>query len=219
MKAKNPWLDLPLDIYINHMGHSQVLQYQAINGIMQMQAEFAEKNKVNKIAILGITDGNGLQHFSKRPCFQSILALDINPKYLIVCEKTYGSVLNSLHIKSCDLTLCENAIEILSGSDMVIANLVLEHVGIAAFLKVIAGIKENLNFLSLTIQQNNCNGGNVSKSGYENAFDSVGDDMHLIDPSDLTGSLKNMGYMKSKQTLKELPNDKRFLTMDFIKSI
>ena len=55
----NPWEDIKLDDYENHMSMDSVKQLQTMNAIMKEQFE---DYPVDTAMVLGIAGGNGLEH-------------------------------------------------------------------------------------------------------------------------------------------------------------
>lgn len=58
----NPWKEIPLTDYENHMKLDSVMQLQAMNEMMEGQLD---DYPVSGIMILGIAGGNGLEHIPK----------------------------------------------------------------------------------------------------------------------------------------------------------
>ena len=56
---KNPWEEISLDDYENHMSLDSVYQLQTMNAIMKAQFE---DYQAETAMILGIAGGNGLEH-------------------------------------------------------------------------------------------------------------------------------------------------------------
>ena len=56
---KNPWEEISLEDYENHMRLDSVLQLQALNEMMKGQLE---DYPASKVMILGVAGGNGLEH-------------------------------------------------------------------------------------------------------------------------------------------------------------
>ena len=61
---KNPWEEIPLEDYENHMKLDSVLQLQSLNEMMKGQFQ---DYPFSSIMILGIAGGNGLEHIRRRP--------------------------------------------------------------------------------------------------------------------------------------------------------
>ncbi|MBO4473333.1 MAG: hypothetical protein J5750_00315 [Clostridiales bacterium] len=55
----NPWEEINLDDYENHMSLESVNQIQNLNAMMKKQFE---DHAVDTVMILGIAGGNGLEH-------------------------------------------------------------------------------------------------------------------------------------------------------------
>lgn len=58
----NPWEDIPLTDYENHMKLDSVKQLQAMNEMMKCQFD---AYPISSVMILGIAGGNGLEHIQK----------------------------------------------------------------------------------------------------------------------------------------------------------
>ena len=86
---KNPWEEISLTDYENHMKLDTVKQLQALNTMMKDQFY---RYPVNTIMILGVAGGNGLEHI-KPDSFEKIYGVDINKEYLKECTARYKSCL------------------------------------------------------------------------------------------------------------------------------
>lgn len=58
----NPWEEIPLSDYENHMKLDSVMQLQTMNQMMKGQLN---AYPVSSVIILGIAGGNGLEHIDK----------------------------------------------------------------------------------------------------------------------------------------------------------
>ena len=74
----NPWTEIPLTDYENHMKLDSVGQLSALSEMMQ--AQFAAY-PARSVMILGIAGGNGLEHIRKGQ-FKKIYGVDVNADYL-----------------------------------------------------------------------------------------------------------------------------------------
>ena len=88
---KNPWEEISLTDYENHMQLDSVMQLQVLNEMMIGQFY---TYPVSSIMIFGIAGGNGLEHIQKDK-FDKIYGIDINPLYLQAVIQRY-SELNGL---------------------------------------------------------------------------------------------------------------------------
>ena len=59
---KNPWEEISLSDYENHMKLGSVMQLQAMNEMMKGQFN---DYPVSSVIVLGVAGGNGLEHIQK----------------------------------------------------------------------------------------------------------------------------------------------------------
>lgn len=97
----NPWKEIKLDDYENHMSLDSVKQLQAMDSIMKEQLG---DYPVNTAMILGIAGGNGLGHVD-RDKYQTVYGVDINDKYLHAVEERYADLSGVLKLLKADLIL------------------------------------------------------------------------------------------------------------------
>ena len=119
---KNPWEEIPLADYENHMKLDSVMQLQAMNEMMKEQFD---TYPISSVMILGIAGGNGLEHIQKDK-FEKVYGIDINSSYLQSVKQRYP------HLDGLLACLCINLIDEtdrLPKADMVIANLLIEYIG------------------------------------------------------------------------------------------
>ena len=83
---KNPWEEISLSDYENHMKLGSVMQLQAMNEMMKGQFN---TYPVTNIMILGIAGGNGLEHISKNK-FEKVYGVDVNSDYLKEVSRRYA---------------------------------------------------------------------------------------------------------------------------------
>ena len=123
---KNPWEEIPLDDYENHMKLDSVMQLQAMNEMMKGQFD---TYSISSVIIFGIAGGNGLEHVRKDK-FKKVYGIDINSSYLQSVTQRYP------HLSGLLDCLCINLIDEadkLPKADMVIANLLIEYIGYDCF--------------------------------------------------------------------------------------
>lgn len=104
--TRNPWNDIPLEIYESHMNLSNIAQLQALNRIMREQVKACPYSE--SAAVLGVAGGNGLEHCLER--FSTVYGIDVNPDYLEICAKRFSNAAgNQLRLKEIDLLRPESA--------------------------------------------------------------------------------------------------------------
>ena len=204
----NPWEDISLSDYENHMSLESVKQLQAMNSIMKNQ--FGDY-PVRTATVLGIAGGNGLEHVSPDK-FEKVYGVDINEEYLKAVKERYkdlAGILECLHIDL--ISECGK----LPHSELVIANLLIEYIGYEAFQKAVKRIDPK--YVSCVIQINTGDAQWVSDSPYLHAFDRL-DEVHCqMEENALITSMKDTGYRIILNESDPLPNGKALQRIDFIK--
>lgn len=202
---RNPWEEIPLNDYENHMKLDSVMQLQAMNEMMQDQFD---TYPISSVMILGIAGGNGLEHISTEK-FKKVYAVDINPSYLQEVKRRYPDLDKILEYQC--INLIEEANK-LPTADMVIANLLIEYIGYACFQSVINQV--NPQFVSCIIQIN-VEDKWVSDSPYLHVFDGLEKVHHQIEEQPLKKAMTDIGYHAVKNLEHMLPNGKKLVQLDF----
>ena len=126
----NPWEEIKLDDYENHMKLDSVKQLETLNDIMKEQFEtFSVKTAM----VFGVAGGNGLEHVSGDK-YNKVFGVDINQDYLDVVSERYKNLSQVLECLKIDLI---NESEKLPEAQLVIANLLIEYIGYEVFKKAI----------------------------------------------------------------------------------
>ena len=204
----NPWEEISLSDYENHMSLDSVKQLQAMNSIMKKQ--FSDY-PVKPAMVLGIAGGNGLEHVRSGK-LEKVYGVDINEEYLKAVKERYkdlAGILECLHIDL--ISECGK----LPHSELVIANLLIEYIGYEAFQKAVKRIDPK--YVSCVIQINTGDAQWVSDSPYLHAFDRL-DEVHCqMEENALITSMKDTGYRIILNESDPLPNGKALQRIDFIK--
>jgi len=202
----NPWNDIALSDYENHMSLDSVQQLQAMNSIMRDQFE---AYPVDTAMVLGVAGGNGLEHV-RRDKYKTVYGVDINSDYLKVVKERYSNLDGVLECLQTDLI---NEYDKLPDSQLVIANLLVEYIGYEAFMKAMMRVRPL--YISCVIQINIDEHQWVSDSPYLHAFDRL-DEVHCqMEDNELTSVLESIGYKKILSESNPLPNGKALLRLDF----
>lgn len=202
----NPWEEISLSDYENHMSLDSVKQIQAMNEIMKKQ--FSDYS-VGTAIVLGIAGGNGLEHVSKEK-YSTVYGVDINEDYLAAVKERYTSLEGCLKCIHADLT-AES--EKLPQAELVIANLFIEYIGYEAFQNAILCVKPK--YVSCVIQINTDENEWVSDSPYLHAFDGLDSVHHQMEENALEKAMRQVGYSLILQNDTPLPNGKKLVRMDF----
>jgi len=203
----NPWEEIDLDAYENHMSLENVYQLQTMNEMMKEQFY---TYPVESVMILGIAGGNGLEHIDTER-IRMVYGVDINPNYLEECKKRYPELGEVLQTICADLT-AENLR--LPGADLLVANLLVEYIGYVCFQKVVKTV--NPQVVSCGIQINT-EDSFVSDSPYLHVFDHLDEVHHQMAEENLRECMKEIGYREAYVEEKLLPNGKKLVRLDFVR--
>ena len=202
----NPWEEISLSDYENHMSLSSVNQLQAMNKMMKFQFE---AYPVTSAIVFGVAGGNGLEHVNLKK-YSKIYGIDINNAYLENVKKRYSFMEDILECKRIDLT-CEP--DMLPEAELVIANLVIEYVGLEPFKKGI--LKTGARYVSCIIQINTDEESWVSDSPYLHSFDGLDAVHHQMEEQSLVMAMNEIGFDLLKKDAMPLPNGKKLVMLDF----
>lgn len=202
---KNPWEEIPLTDYENHMKLDSVMQLQAMNEMMKGQFD---TYPVSSVMIFGIAGGNGLEHIQKDK-FEKVYGIDVNSSYLQEVIKRYPELDGLLEC------LCINLIDEtdkLPRADMVIANLLIEYIGYECFQKAVKQV--NPKYVSCIIQIN-MEDSWVSDSPYLHVFDGLEQVYHQMEEQALEKAMIEIDYQVISTLEHILPNGKKLVQIDF----
>ncbi|MCM1252641.1 MAG: methyltransferase type 11 [Clostridium sp.] len=205
----NPWEEISLSDYENHMQLASVMQLQNMNQMMKSQFN---AYSVSSVMILGIAGGNGLEHIDREK-YQKVYGIDINAKYLKAVKERYADMADIL--ECIQLNLMEETNK-LPRAELLIANLLIEYIGYDCFQKAVEQVQPQ--YVSCIIQINTDNSW-VSDSPYIHVFDNLNKVHHQMDEDSLIQTLKSSGYKLITQIEKPLPNGKKLVQLNFGKRI
>ncbi len=203
----NPWKEIDLSDYENHMSLDSVYQLQILNEMMREQFE---EYDIDTIMILGIAGGNGLEHINKEK-IRKVYGIDVNPNFLLECKRRYDELGDILE------TICVDLLEDnlqLPCCDLLVANLLVEYIGYECFRKIIKLVKPL--YVSCVIQINTGDSF-VSDSPYIHAFDCLEEVHHQMEECNLVECMSKADYRLRKAKEQLLPNGKKFIRLDFVR--
>lgn len=202
---KNPWEEVSLTDYENHMKLDSVMQLQAMNEMMKGQFE---TYSISSVMILGIAGGNGLEHIPQGK-LKRVYGVDVNSSYLKEVVHRYPNLDGLLECLCIDLI---NEPDKLPKADMIIANLLVEYIGYECFQKAIRQVSPK--YVSCIIQIN-VEDNWVSDSPYLHVFDGLEPVHHQMDQHTLGKAMLQIGYHEIKNIEYMLPNGKKLVQIDF----
>ena len=201
----NPWEEIPLSDYENHMKLDSVQQLQTMNRMMKRQFTLCGNGSA---MVLGIAGGNGLEHVIQSN-LSRIYGVDINSDYLEHCRQRYPQLDSKLECICADLT--QSAVT-LPHADLLIANLLIEYIGYECFCRTVSKVQPK--HVSCIIQVN-VDDGFVSDSPYLHVFDGLERVHHQMQEDELTEAMKAIGYNLCDKNEEILPNGKKLVELDF----
>ena len=205
----NPWEEIKLEDYENHMKLDSVMQLQTMNSLMREQFE---AYPVSTAMVLGVAGGNGLEHV-RCDKYETVYGIDINEDYLKVVSERYKNLAGVLKCLCIDLTKDADK---LPHAELVIANLLIEYIGYDAFKNAICKIDPK--YVSCVIQINTDENQWVSDSPYLHAFDRLDEVHHQMEENALSEAMSDTGYSLIFQDRKDLPNGKALVRLDYSKA-
>lgn len=203
---RNPWEDIRLDDYENHMKLDSVMQLQTMNSMMKEQFE---AYPASTAVVLGVAGGNGLEHV-RRDKYKTVYGVDINEDYLKTVSERFRDMGDIIKCLKIDLI---NEADRLPCADLVIANLLIEYIGYDAFSNAVQRIAPG--YVSCVIQINTDERQWVSDSPYLHAFDRLDEVHHQMDGDELSGVMSGIGYTLIYHSSEKLPNGKALERLDY----
>lgn len=204
-RRKNPWEEICLSDYENHMKLDSVMQLQTMSTMMKKQFY---QYPVRTIMVLGIAGGNGLEHINPQ-VVEKVFGVDINKEYLRKCVERFPQLNGVLECFCVDL---RDKNMVLPHADLVVANLLIEYIGYKCFQQAIHEIEPQ--YVSCVIQINQ-DENFVSDSPYLHAFDHLDKVHHPMDEKKLIVTMEGINYRILMKTEKLLPNGKKLVQLDF----
>lgn len=201
----NPWEEISLSDYENHMKLDSVMQLQTMNQMMKGQFN---TYPVSSVMILGIAGGNGLEHIDTHK-FKKVYGIDINEEYINAVKERYLCISDIL--ECIKLNLLEEA-DKLPRAELLVANLLIEYIGYDCFQKAVEQVQPK--YVSCIIQIN-VDDSWVSDSPYIHAFDDLDKVHYQMEENALIQTMKCIGYKFRGQIENPLPNGKKLVQLDF----
>jgi hypothetical protein len=189
------------------MRDPQVGQLQRLHDITREQLA-AYPSRV--VGVLGVAGGNGLDLIDPEAT-DAVYGYDIHPSYLQVCETRYRPVLGDrLHLIE---TKVDRSLTI-ERVDLLIANLIIEYVGVDEFVAFATLNARSFGVLSCVIQRNDTEGF-VSSTDYSSSFDGLASVASDVEPETLASKMADAGFAALDSCEYPLPNGKALVRLDF----
>ncbi len=204
----NPWLEVDLSDYVNHMSSPEVGQYQLINDCFRTALD---KLKPKRIFVPGCTIGNGFEYINWNS-IGKVSALDVNPHFLRVLRERFPD---------------EKKLEIITGDfdnfnikdreyDLIFAALFFEYVDIKSALRKFREMMNESSVLFSMIQMPDAAQSKVSKSKYK-SLEKLSPYISLITTEEYFREIDQAGLQINLSSKKTLSNGKSFFLTESIK--
>jgi len=203
----NPWETVPLSAYETHMADPHVGQLQVLSALMKRQLG---RHSAKTVCVLGVAGGNGLEHIDPARV-QKVYGVDISADYLKACAERFSALGDRLELVCLDLSDETNR---LPQADLVIANLLIEYVGVETFARQMASSRPAV--VCCAVQQS---GGAdfVSASPCANLLQCL-DVVHQdVEPEALVAAMARVGYVPTFREECPLLGGKKLVCIDFVR--
>lgn len=204
----NPWLDVDLSDYVNHMSSPEVGQYQMINECFR---NILSKLQPKRIFVPGCTIGNGFEYINWKNV-DRVTALDINPHFLQVLRERFPAE-EKLEIVSSDFNLLA---EKDSEYDLIFAALFFEYVDVHSSLIKIRGMMGKSSVLFSMIQLPASGQSKVSESKFK-SLEKLSPYISLTSSEEFVREIKKAGLEIKDSSVETLVNGKSFLISEAVK--
>jgi SAM-dependent methyltransferase len=203
----NPWLDIPLEDYEEHMSLPDIGQAQ----MLAVQLErLLKRSSPRSIALIGCAGGNGLDRIEPGQ-LERVVALDINPAYIQAVRVRHASRLGHLELYCADVQSESFQFEPV---ELIFAALLFEYVDVAATLASLKRHCRPAGMLATVVQLPHRDHGAISPSPYK-SLDLLAPVMRLIAPADLSRLATAAGFHAVDSESIELPSGKQFSLQTF----
>lgn len=199
---KNPWLQIPVSNYEEHMALPEVAQAQALNDLMA--SALADYTPAS-LAVIGCTTGNGFEHIDTMQT-RRVVGIDINPDYLAVLSSRFASVIPDLKLIEADISAQDFCFDPVS---MIFAGLVFEYVDVTSTLRSIARCMADGSIFVAVLQLPSPTSAPVTATRYK-SLERLATIMKLISPSEFSIKCDKIGLKKIKADTIPLKKGKAF---------
>jgi len=203
----NPWLEIDISDYINHMSSPEVGQYQLINESFRTTLQ---KHKPERIFVPGCTIGNGFEYIDWQNV-KKVTALDINPDFLNRLQLRFPNE-KKLEIISIDFSsfICDER-----RYDLIFSALFFEYIDVQSTLIKFRKMMSRDSVLFSIIQLPDINQSKVSESKYK-SLEKLSPYISLTSPEEFIGEIDRAGLKIKLSSKRTLTNGKTFLLTETI---
>jgi SAM-dependent methyltransferase len=206
---KNPWLEIELSDYENHMALPGIEQAQYLS---EFFGRILERYKPESTVILGCAGGNGLEKIDNTFC-KRVICVDINQEYLDEAERRFKDAFHEIEF------ICEDIASHnfkMYETELIFAGLVFEYVELETAVRNIGNSLKSGGILAAVIQLPSDDIPEVSPSPYK-SLEKLGTLFSFVKIDDLIklGRHHKMEIISKEEIL--LKSGKKFAELIFKK--
>ena len=203
----NPWLEVPLDDYEDHMSLPAIGQAQMIAAQLDRAlGRWAPKS----VAVIGCAGGNGLDRIDGKS-IERLVAVDVNPDYIERTRARHAKRLPCLEMVCADV---QSESLTYDPVDFTYAAVLFEYVDVVSTLKTLRRNSRPNAVLTTVLQLPHSTIDAVSSSPYE-SLGSLASVMTLVAPEVLCQAAADVGFTFADSTNIELSSGKKFCLQNF----
>ena len=204
---KNPWLEIPLDEYEQHMSLPAVDQARLLS---EELASAVRAYGPKSVAVLGCAGGNGLEQLDPQ-AIGRVVAVDINPAYVATVRKRFGNRFAHLEAYVADV---QDPAFAFKPVELLYAALLLEYVDVPQALRRLAVLCVCGGVLTSVIQLPSSKAALVSPSPFA-SVQSLTTAMRPVSPSDLEIAAASIGFSLLAASTVSSPGGRLFAVHSF----
>jgi hypothetical protein len=198
----NPWLEIPITDYEQHMSHAAVAQAQMLSRLLQ---EAIFEYQPRSIAILGAAGGKGLEKVDPMTV-RRVVAIDVNPAFLALCTERYSRRFERYEAIVHDLSAGAPSFQPV---DFIYAGLILEYVDCGAALSYLPQLVLRPGVFVVLMQLPSPTLPTVSDSPFA-SLRQIESTFHFVDPQVVRTSLLGQGFTRCTDKMIRLESGKEF---------
>lgn len=204
---RNPWLDIPLADYEDHMALPNVGQAQLLSDVF---ASALSKYEPRSVAVLGCAGGNGFDRVSSKVT-KRVVGVDLNPNYLLHTRTRFDHRIPLLELLVGDVQKDDFSF---APVELVFAGLLFEYVDAEAVLAKIRAMLCPRGMLLTVVQLPSTTIAEITPSQFD-SLRSLSSVMHLLSPKLLTQLAAAHGYDETEAQTLEAAGGKEFQVQSF----
>ncbi|HLA68562.1 MAG TPA: class I SAM-dependent methyltransferase [Bacteroidota bacterium] len=201
-EVTNPWLEIPLEEYEEHMSSPTVAQAQYLTAVLK---GLVQSLSPSSVAVLGCAGGNGFEMLSAYD-LRRVVGVDMNPDYIAAARKRYEHRFSTLDLFCYDFLSRECLFEPV---DFVFAGLIFEYIDVEESLQRIKGFLVPNGYLGVVLQLPSATVPHLTPSPFKSLM-KLENFMKLVSPTDFENQARSSGFVIRSANSRTLETGKAF---------